>query len=131
MKRRELREHIFKLLFLREFNEESEMPAQLALYFEGLESLKKEEQTYMEEKYQLVCGRLEEIDAMLNEASKGWKTTRMSKADLAILRLAVYEMKYDGDIPVKVAINEAVELGKAFGGEESAHFINGILRKLV
>ncbi|MEE1196912.1 MAG: transcription antitermination factor NusB [Lachnospiraceae bacterium] len=131
MKRRELREHIFKLLFLREFNEESEMPAQLALYFEGLESLKKEEQTYMEEKYQLVCGRLEEIDAMLNEASKGWKTTRMSKADLAILRLAVYEMKYDGDIPVKVAINEAVELGKAFGGEESAHFINGILGKLV
>lgn len=131
MKRRELREHIFKLLFLRGFNEESEMPAQLALYFEGLESLKKEEQTYMEEKYQLVCGRLEEIDAMLNEASKGWKTTRMSKADLAILRLAVYEMKYDGDIPVKVAINEAVELGKAFGGEESAHFINGILGKLV
>ena len=131
MKRRELREHIFKLLFLREFNEESEMPAQLALYFEGLESLKKEEQTYMEEKYQLVCGRLEEIDDMLNEASKGWKTTRMSKADLAILRLAVYEMKYDGDIPVKVAINEAVELGKAFGGEESAHFINGILGKLV
>ena len=131
MKRRELREHIFKLLFLREFNEESEMPAQLALYFEGLESLKKEEQTYMEEKYQLVCGRLEEIDAMLNEASKGWKTTRMSKADLAILRLAVYEMKYDGDIPVKVAINEAVELGTAFGGEESAHFINGILGKLV
>lgn len=131
MKRRELREHIFKLLFLREFNEESEMPAQLALYFEGLESLKKEEQTYMEEKYQLVCGRLEEIDAMLNEASKGWKTTRMSKADLAILRLAVYEMKYDEDIPVKVAINEAVELGKAFGGEESAHFINGILGKLV
>ena len=131
MMRRELREHIFKLLFLREFNEESEMPAQLALYVEGLESLKQEEQTYMEEKYQLVCGRLEEIDAMLNEASKGWKTTRMSKADLAILRLAVYEMKYDGDIPVKVAINEAVELGKAFGGEESAHFINGILGKLV
>lgn len=131
MKRRELREHIFKLLFLGEFNEESEMPAQLALYFEGLESLKKEEQTYMEEKYQLVCDKLEEIDAMLNEASKGWKTTRMSKVDLAILRLAVYEMKYDEDIPVKVAINEAVELGKCFGGEESAHFINGILGKLV
>ena len=131
MKRRELREHIFKLLFLGEFNEGSEMPAQLALYFEGLEFLKKEEQNYMEGKYRLVCDKLEEIDAMLNEASKGWKTTRMSKVDLAILRLAVYEMKYDEDIPVKVAINEAVELGKCFGGEESAHFINGILGKLV
>ena len=130
MKRRELREHIFKLLFLGEFNGEEEMPEQLELYFSGLESLKDEDQVYMEKKYQLVCQNLSEIDEQINGASKGWKTSRMSKVDLAILRLAVYEMSYDEKIPVKVAINEAIELGKAFGGEESAHFINGILGKL-
>lgn len=130
MKRRELREHIFKLLFLGEFNGEEEMPKQLELYFSGLEELKEEDQAYMEKKYQLVQEKLSEIDERLNGASKGWKTSRMSKVDLAILRLAAYEMNYDEEIPVKVAINEAIELGKAFGGEESAHFINGILGKL-
>ena len=54
----------------------------------------------------------------------------MSKVDLAILRLGVFEMKYDEDIPVKVAINEAVELAKMFGGEDSSQFVNGVLGKL-
>ena len=55
----------------------------------------------------------------------------MGKAELTILRLAVYEMKYDEDIPVGVAINEAVELAKKFGSEEAPAFVNGILAKLV
>ena len=84
----------------------------------------------MEKKYSLVREMLPEIDKMLNDASSGWKTSRMSKVDLAILRLGVYELKYDEDIPVKVAINEAVELAKMFGGEESSQFINGVLGKL-
>ena len=130
MNRRELREHIFKLLFLKEFTEESEMPQQLELYFEGLAPLHRNDQEYMEKKYSLICEMLPEIDTMLNEASEGWKTTRMGKVDLAILRLGVYEMKYDDDIPVKVAINEAVELAKMFGGEESSTFVNGVLGKL-
>ncbi len=130
MSRRELREHIFKLLFLSEFSKEDEMPEQLTLYFDGLVELHKDDQDYMEKKYALVKEMLPEIDKMLNEASEGWKTTRMSKVDLAILRLGVYEMKYDEDIPVKVAINEAVELAKMFGGDESSQFINGILGKL-
>lgn len=130
MNRRELREHIFKLLFLKEFTEDSEMPQQLELYFEGLAPLHRNDQEYMEKKYALVQEMLPEIDEMLNGAADGWKTTRMSKVDLAILRLAVYEMKYDEDVPVKVAINEAVELAKMFGGEESSNFINGVLGKL-
>ena len=130
MNRRELREHIFKLLFLKEFTEESEMPQQLELYFESLAPLHRNDQEYMEKKYSLICEMLPEIDTMLNEASEGWKTTRMGKVDLAILRLGVYEMKYDEDIPVKVAINEAVELAKMFGGEESSTFVNGVLGKL-
>ena len=128
MGRREMREHIFKLLFLGEFNETEEMPEQIQLYFEGLSDLQPTEQAYMENKYALVKEHLEEIDALLNEKSAGWKTKRMSKVDLNILRLAVYEMKYDEDVPVKVAINEAVEISKSFGG--AASFVNGILGKI-
>lgn len=130
MGRREMREHIFKLLFLGEFNETEEMQEQIQLYFEGLSDLQPTEQAYMENKYTLVKEHLEEIDALLNEKSAGWKTKRMSKVDLNILRLAVYEMKYDEDVPVKVAINEAVEISKSFGGDDSASFVNGILGKI-
>lgn len=130
MGRREMREHIFKLLFLGEFNETAEMPEQIQLYFDGLSDLQSTEQAYMENKYALVKEHLEEIDALLNEKSAGWKTKRMSKVDLNILRLAVYEMKYDEDVPVKVAINEAVEISKSFGGDDSASFVNGILGKI-
>ena len=73
---------------------------------------------------------LEEIDQILNDYSRGWKTTRMSRVDLTALRLAVYEMKFDEDVPVGVAINEAVELAKMFGGEDSGSFVNGILGKI-
>ena len=128
--RREMREHIFKLLFLREFNEAAEMPEQIKLYFDNMEELAPAEQAYMEDKYNKIQEHLEEIDQLLNEISTGWKTKRMGRVDLNILRLAVYEMKYDEDVPVKVAINEAVEIGKTFGGEDSASFINGILGKV-
>ncbi|HEY9575165.1 MAG TPA: transcription antitermination factor NusB [Lachnospiraceae bacterium] len=130
MKRREIREHIFKLLFLKEFNMPEEMDEQLSMYFDGLEGLQEKEQSYMEGKYADACLKLEEIDKTLEETSKGWKVSRMSKVDLSILRLAVYEMNYDEEVPVKVAINEAVELSKRFGGEESASFVNGILGKI-
>ena len=72
-----------------------------------------------------------EIDESINRVAKGWKTERMGKTDLTILRLAVYEMKYDDEIPVGVAINEAVELAKKFGSDDSPAFVNGILAKLV
>ena len=70
------------------------------------------------------------IDEMLNEHVTGWKTSRMNKVDLSILRLAVYEMKYDEDVPVGVAINEAVELAKKYSGDEGPAFINGVLARL-
>lgn len=63
--------------------------------------------------------------------AEGWKTGRMGKVDLTLIRLAVYEMKYDEDVPVGVAINEAVELAKKYGTDESPAFINGVLAKLV
>lgn len=130
MKRRELREHVFELVFRVEFNSPDEMPEQLRLFFEGLEALEEKDQLYMEEKYARIMDKLPEIDARIGETAQGWKLSRLAKVDLAILRLAVYEMKYDEDVPVGVAINEAVELSKKFGGDESPAFVNGILGKL-
>ena len=130
MSRREIRENIFKLLFMSNFNQGEEMDAQLKLYMENIENTREEDRTYIREKYGKVREKLEEIDQMLNETAKGWKTSRMSKVDLNVLRLAVYELKYDEDVPTGVAINEAVELAKQFGGEESPAFVNGILAKI-
>ena len=130
MRRSELREHIFKLLFVSEFNTPDEMPEQLALYFEDLAPLSPEDQEYMENKYRKVQEHLADIDVLLNNVSRGWKTKRMNRVDLATLRLAVYEVNYDDDVPTGVAINEAVELAKRFGGDESGSFVNGILGKV-
>lgn len=130
MKRRELREHIFELLFRIEFNSPEEMPEQIRLFFEGLEELEEQDQSYMEEKYRRIVEKLPELDKQIEETAKGWRLSRMGKVDLTILRLAVYEMEFDDDVPVGVAINEAVELSKKFGGDDSPAFVNGILGKI-
>lgn len=131
MNRSQLRENVFKLLYLSGFNGEDEMENQIRLYFEGQDIVPEtKDQAYIEEKYTKTKEHLAQIDQMLNDTSEGWKTSRMGKVDLAILRLAVYEMLFDEDVPVSVAINEAVELAKKFGTDESSSFINGILGKL-
>ena len=131
MTRREEREHIFKLLFLTEFYKEEELEQQEMMYYEGISDSKQEDLTYIRKKYEKIKENLEQIDGQINEAAKGWRTDRMGKVELTLLRLAVYEMKYDDDIPQGVAINEAVELAKIFGGDTSSAFINGVLAKLV
>ncbi len=130
MIRTELREHIFKMLFQIEFNDPADMPDHLKYYFEMLDDAAEKDKKYIQEKYEAVVSHVPEIDELLNENAKGWKTGRMNKVDLTILRLAVYEMKWDADIPDGVAINEAVELAKRFGGDSSSSFVNGILGKL-
>ena len=86
---------------------------------------------YIKTRYQKIEQKLGEIDSILTQATSGWKLNRMGKVDLNLLRLAVYEIRYDEEIPVKVAINEAVELAKIYGGDSSAGFINGILAKII
>ena len=130
MNRRELRESIFQLLFMTEFNPSEEMGEQKELYLDGIENLKEKDQAYIQEKFEKIRNKIPEIDELLNKASKGWKTSRMGKVDLTILRLASYEVLFDEDVPGKVAINEAVELAKKFGGDESPAFINGVLGKV-
>ena len=129
MSRRELREQIFKLLFRIEFNSLEEMPEQEKLFFEDDCAADTEDTEYISSKYQNIVEKLEAIDNMLNEKAENWDTARMGKVDLTILRLAVYEMTYDDEVPTGVAINEAVELAKKFGQDASSSFVNGILAK--
>ena len=138
MSRREMREQVFKLLFRVEFNDEDAMLEQKELFFDedGVAVSEDDSITVSEnvkaeisDKYEKIAGKLTQIDEMINEKAEGWKTGRMGKVDLTILRLAVYEIVYDDDIPTQVAINEAVELAKKFGRDESGKFVNGVLAK--
>lgn len=131
MSRRELREQIFKMLFRAEFYEESELSEQLSMFFEELDRKEDKDTAYIQHKFEDIMSHLSEIDQMINDAAKGWKTSRMAKVDLTLIRLAVYEIKFEEDIPTGVAINEAVELAKSYGTDDSASFVNGILAKLV
>ncbi len=138
MSRRAIREAIFKLLFISEFYSEDDMKTQEQIYFDGAgcpENVKvmiisEEDTAFVFDKYKKVKETTEKTDALLNDISEGWKTSRMSKVDLNVLRLAVYEMLYDDSIPVSVAINEAVEIAKKYGGDDSGSFVNGILGKI-
>ena len=130
MKRTELRDHIFKLVFGMEFHAAEEMKAQTELYLEGLADAGERDLEYIRTKTGRIGENLEEIDRLINDTAKGWKTTRMNKADLSIIRLAVYEMRWDDDVPVGVAIDEAVELAKKYSSDDGPSFINGVLAKL-
>ena len=131
MTRRELRENVFKMLFRVEFHEENEMTEQLGLLDDEIENIGEDDLNYMNQKCSDIIARISEIDEAINAATTGWKTTRMGKVDLSIIRLAVYEIKFEEDIPAKVSINEAVELAKKYGTDDSASFVNGVLAKFV
>ena len=131
MNRREQREQIFKILFGVEFHSADELEEQIGLYMEDLGDIRKKDADYMTGKVRSIVEHMDEIDGMINQASKNWKTTRMAKAELSILRLAAYEIKYEDDIPVSVSINEAVELAKLYGSDHGPAFVNGILSGLV
>ena len=145
MTKSEQREELFKLLFRAEFNDSEEMKTQKELFID--ERMNKPEEIllddddevihYMNEKEanevlakaEDILEKLPQIDNMLNEKVTGWDISRIGKTEITILRLAVYEISMDESIPLKVAINEAVELAKKFGQDSSAGFVNGVLAK--
>lgn len=147
MTRSKMREHCFKLLFCADFHPAEEKEEQLNQYFEepmeydinteGVEeilhdvAMSGENAGQLKEKAEAVMLKIPELDLKINEVAEGWKTKRMGRAELTILRLALYEILFDEDVPEKVAINEAVELAKKYGGNEAPAFINGVLAKLV
>ena len=147
MTRRELREHCFKMLFCADFYPAGETKEQTEHYFDAPEEdemtpegvmqvlhnvdLGEKDSDYLKQKTEAIVEKLPELDDRINAVAQGWKTRRMGKVELTILRLALYEMLYDEEVPEKVAINEAVELAKKFGQGESPAFINGVLARLV
>ena len=106
------------------------MQEQTVFFFEEEENQAGEKDAaQIEGKFKKIMDKLDEIDGALNDKVKGWNTDRMGKVDLTILRLAVYEIMHDDEIPTSVAINEAVELAKKFGQDSSPAFVNGVLAK--
>jgi N utilization substance protein B len=129
MNRRQIREQLFMLLFRVEFHSREDMTEQEKLFFEGNDAPVGEDAVYVDAKYNRIMEHLDEIDGMLNEKTEGWNVSRIGKAEISILRLAVYEIRFDDDVPTSVAINEAVELAKKYGQDQSAGFVNGVLAK--
>lgn len=155
MKRSEIRKHVFKIVFRTAFYPQEEWNEQVKLYLEQLsdsmakkwkESHEMEEENkieyfdYLEQirvemepikrRAEQVISEIAELDSVIESISEGWKIGRIGKVELAILRVAIFEIQKDEDIPTGVAINEAVELAKVYGTEKSAKFINGLLAKL-
>lgn len=132
MRRHELREQVFMLLFQVEFHSTEQMPKQIRLFLENSENLTAEKDCEsIRERCNTITEKIPEIDKLINENTEGWDTNRMGKVELTVLRLAVFELRFDDDIPEKVAIDEAVEIAKKYGQENSGGFVNAILAKIV
>ena len=133
MNRHEQREQVFKLLFRDEFHTAQEMDQQVKLFFEDeeLSGISEKDMEYIAQKHEKIREKLAELDKLLDEKAENWKVSRMGKVELTVLRLALYEMLYDEEVPEGVAINEAVELAKAYGQESSGSFVNAVLAKFV
>ena len=149
MNRKSEREFTFKLLFMSDFYDKKELKDELLLYFDApfpfeesseknedineLSSLKEnlsdDDRRRIVARYVEIIDKFDEIDKKISEVSKGWTIDRIGKVELAILRLAVYEILYDEGIPTSVSINEAVELAKKFGPQDSYSFVNGSLAR--
>ena len=140
MNRHEIRKEVFKAVFMNEFYDSEEMNQVINTFLDGRDNAEEEDllknnkteedQAYIKSKAEDIISKLTEIDEMINKSVDGWKTTRMAKVDLTLIRLALYEIKFE-NLPVGVAINEAVSLADEFGTDSSAGFVNGALAKLV
>ena len=127
MTKTEIRDQVFILLFQTDYHDRESLSQQAEDYLQTLEDAGKKDLRQINDKYHGVMEHLEELDDYITRYSRGWEISRLAKADVAILRVAVYEMLYDEKVPVGVAINEAVELAKTYGTEKSPAFVNGLL----
>lgn len=130
MLRTQIREEIFKLVFRIPFNPADEMREQIEFVMENLEGKSNENQIYIRNKVQAIIDKLQQIDSLIETNCEGWSIKRIGNAEIAIMRIAVYEMLFEDDIPEKVAINEAVELSKVYCDEEAKGFVNAVLGKI-
>ncbi len=149
MSRRNDRKHALGLVFQIEFHQAIDPEQCYSLYFNEMLSAhddnppssdtiewdepsdaKKIDAEFVKSEFEGVCENKEHIDSLIETYSEGWNVSRLSKVDLAIIRLAVYEMLFGADIPKSVSINEAVELAKMFSSDEAPAFVNGVLGKI-
>ena len=131
MDRSSIRELAFKLIYSIEIQKTNDIEEAIKLYIEANEINSTNAKSYIED---AALGILKNIDEIANEIEKNlkseWKIERISKINLSLLKLAIYEIKYK-QIPFKVEINEVVELAKKYGDEQASKFINGMLAKVV
>ncbi len=131
MNRSAIREQAFKLIYSLEIQKKENIEEQIELYIENNNLTDKNAQKYIKDAVNGIQSNKEEIENKIKKNLKtDWKIERISKIDLAILKLAIYEIKYT-ETPFKVVINEAVELAKKYGEDTSKNFINGILASVV
>ena len=131
MNRTAMRESAFKLIYSLEIQKQDNLKEQIDVYFESENIEDKAAKEYIEDAVLGIEEHKEEILGFIEKNLKSdWKIDRISKIDLSILKLAIYEIQYK-DIPFKVVINEAVELAKKYGEDSSKNFVNGILASIV
>jgi N utilization substance protein B len=133
MGRKSARKCAFQIVFQIPFDAEFDYTEAFKSFCESsdLSDITEDDKEYIQRDVQGVYERLFEINELISAHTMGWDIERINRVDLAIIRLAVYEMKYADDIPAGVAINEAVELAKEFGSDDSPAFINGILGTMI
>lgn len=131
MLRSQVREEIFKIVFRAPFVEENEMEEQIAFSLEDLEGKSQENRNYINDKVHSILEHMEEIDSKIESCCEGWNLNRIGKAEITIMRIAVYEILFEDEVPDKVAINEAVELAKTYCDEDAKGFVNAVLGKVV
>ena len=131
MKRSAIRELTFRLIYSLEIQKAENLEEQIELYLECNEVEDEEAKEYIKDAIFGINEHIEEIQELVEKNLKAdWKIDRISKIDLSLLKLAIYEIKYK-KIPYKVAINEGLELAKKYGEETSKNFVNGILASVV
>ena len=130
MSRKKARDNAFKYVYELEFGRDENLEKILNNCYEENDN-KPDEKEYIKAVLKGVKENLEEIDGIILSKLKNWSLDRIAKIDLAILRLAVYEIKYMEDIPEKVSANEAVELAKTYGNNDSKSFVNGVIAKVI
>ena len=131
MNRSAIREQAFKLIYSLEIQEREELEEKIELFIENNNLKDPKARKYIKDVVFGIEKNSEEIkDLIIKNLKANWKIERISKIDLAILKLAIYEIKYT-ETPFKVVINEAVELAKKYGEDTSKNFINGILASIV
>ena len=131
MNRSDMREHAFKLIYSLEIQKVDNIQEQVDLYFESNNIKDEEAKKYITD---AILGIEKNKAEILSDIEKNlkeeWKLNRISKMDLSVLKLALYEIKFS-EVPYKVSINEAVELAKKYGEDKSKKFVNGILASIV